>query len=601
MSILKKSRRALRRHQIRDPHSLWSDVIAKAVMTNQYEFDIELRVLLYLKVRRFDLLLALADSMSKQKYSTPMVHYRMNQLSALIRKYPFTKTEIPSIDPTGAARRTFDKAERRCRWVNKLFRAQRISGFEKHASFKFHMRGWISYVLGKIPSPEQIADECDFGGGANIGVHGNATNLARKLMSEVWSVYPDSVPLATYGLFRNVQFREAIRPSFASSGVKASCYNPRAFVAHVKRMSAVVRHNKISYVPKTAATDRSIAVEPMLSSFVQKGIDEILRRRLRRVGLDLSDQATNCHLAYLGSLPGQEDPYCTIDLSSASDTMATEVVRDVLPGDWFDLLNNNRAKYYEQPGEPVRAYHKFVSMGNGFCFPLQTLIFASICHAAYAESSLDPDFRVYGDDIIVRRSVFPRVVAMLRHHGFQPNPRKTFSQGPFRESCGMDWHSGINVRPVFVTKRLDSLQSLFTLFNETLKREDYVREYFREIRDYLYEVVPPIIRFVSRVRPSDQYSQLESTPVWEIADYEPPSDHYFWVEQDPFMMSPLTRWHKDQQCYTSLVLRVSAQADRWSNGRASPFIKWAGLLRGSSSEQLFSMRYSSQVRVAWLT
>jgi hypothetical protein len=95
---------------------------------------------------------------------------------------------------------------------------------------------------------------------------------------------------------------------------------------------------------------------------------------------------------------------------------------------------------------------KFSSMGNGFTFELETLLFYAIAKAA---GGLQRDeLSVYGDDIIIPTRCASDVLAALRFFGFTPNQRKTFVQGPFRESCGGDFFCGVDVTPYRLTKEL---------------------------------------------------------------------------------------------------------------------------------------------------
>jgi hypothetical protein len=90
---------------------------------------------------------------------------------------------------------------------------------------------------------------------------------------------------------------------------------------------------------------------------------------------------------------------------------------------------------------------KFSSMGNGFTFELETLIFATLARTVVSMNGGDPSrVSCYGDDLIVPSSDYKDVMAALRMFGFQPNMKKTFAEGPFRESCGGDYWAGVPVR-----------------------------------------------------------------------------------------------------------------------------------------------------------
>jgi hypothetical protein len=113
----------------------------------------------------------------------------------------------------------------------------------------------------------------------------------------------------------------------------------------------------------------------------------------------------------------------------------------LLPDDWFAFLNAVRTPGFTGIfGEGL--YEKFSSMGNGSTFGLETLIFASLCHAVGAKKYL-----VYGDDIVVDKSVVDGLLPLLDDAGFLVNDRKSFFSGPFRESCGGNYHAGEDITP----------------------------------------------------------------------------------------------------------------------------------------------------------
>ena len=86
-------------------------------------------------------------------------------------------------------------------------------------------------------------------------------------------------------------------------------------------------------------------------------------------------------------------------------------------------------------------------MGNGFTFPLETLIFWALTASA-CEGDVD-SVSVYGDDIICPRERADDVIDTLTMCGFKINLEKSFVEGPFRESCGCDYYKGIDIRPFY--------------------------------------------------------------------------------------------------------------------------------------------------------
>lgn len=223
-------------------------------------------------------------------------------------------------------------------------------------------------------------------------------------------------------------------------------------------------HNRVITVPKNYKTNRVIAVEPCMNMYVQKGLASVIRKRLRKVGIDLRSQRTNQDLAHLGSVT---DAYATIDMSMASDTVSLEIVRLLLPPDWCQALEMCRTATGVLPSGEKVLYRKFSSMGNGYTFELETLIFwslaASVC-ASYGVS--ERLIAVYGDDVIIPSSVAHRFTELLRFCGFATNEDKTFIDGPFRESCGKHYLSGFDVTPFYIKEKPDSLLKLFLLHNQ---------------------------------------------------------------------------------------------------------------------------------------
>jgi len=200
-----------------------------------------------------------------------------------------------------------------------------------------------------------------------------------------------------------------------------------------------VQGGKAAFVPKTALIDRFIVTEPAVNSRGQLGIGAYLKTRLARFGLDLTIQADrNRKLAAVA----QKDGLATIDLSSASDTVSLNLVRDLLPSDWCELLELFRSPKVRLDGRWIEL-EKFSSMGNGYTFELESLIFWALAR------QYDPRAVTFGDDIIVTQNAAPLVIRTLNVLGFNVNEKKTYMAGVFFESCGSDYWHGQNVRPFY--------------------------------------------------------------------------------------------------------------------------------------------------------
>ena len=217
----------------------------------------------------------------------------------------------------------------------------------------------------------------------------------------------------------------------------------------------IVVGNRITTVPKTAKTDRVIAKEPCMNMYLQQGIGKVIRSRLRNAGLNLNDQRINQILSQEGSKTGR---LATIDLSNASDTISTEVVRILLPPEWYEPLNTVRSHYGVKTDGSVIRYQKFSTMGNGFTFELESLIFWALCSAVVEiHGRGDKRIGVYGDDLIVDSDAYESLTYTLMRFGFTPNPKKSYATGPFRESCGKHWFMGRDVTPFYIREGVEDI------------------------------------------------------------------------------------------------------------------------------------------------
>lgn len=225
----------------------------------------------------------------------------------------------------------------------------------------------------------------------------------------------------------------------------------------------IVPGSRFDTVDKTALTDRIIAIEPDLNMYLQRGIGAVLRKRLKHRGIDLNRQDLNATLARIGSQTGS---LVTIDLASASDSVAIELCRLLLPTDWFDALMLTRCEYTVLPDGKLHRLEKISSMGNGFTFELESLIFWALAVASVKLLHCeDQRIGIYGDDIVVHNSVAEYLIGLLSYTGFETNVQKTFISGPFRESCGSHWFLGADVTPFNVKEQYSAVHDMYWLVN----------------------------------------------------------------------------------------------------------------------------------------
>jgi hypothetical protein len=244
---------------------------------------------------------------------------------------------------------------------------------------------------------------------------------------------------------------------------RAFCF-PHLWKQNVPGLN-VRESSRLTTVPKNAKTDRVICIEPDLNIFFQLGVGALLRQKLRYFGLDLSTQEVNRSFARRAL----KDNLATVDLSSASDTISTEIVELLIPPAWVDLLRLPRVSSTTLPDGEIVDLEKWSSMGNGYTFELETLIFYATA-LAVTEFERWSDVTSFGDDIILPSSSYPDLREALEFLGFKVNAEKSFGNGLFYESCGTDWFDGINVRPFFLKSDSHDINSICYLYANNARR-----------------------------------------------------------------------------------------------------------------------------------
>jgi hypothetical protein len=338
------------------------------------------------------------------------------------------------------------EAESRCHATNARFRDYLrgvvIPPYDDEIQL---IRKKIKEILG--PAPRELS----FSGwskGRTTSAFGSDLSLIKKFGSR-----PDVTASALRHALRAVRDSPVWGAALLQSGAPVSVTS--------RDCMPIVQGNVMLTVPKSAKTDRVICYEPHMNIMLQLSVGRMMRGKLARHGVNLDDQSINQRRARLGSKTGH---LATIDLRSASDTVAREVVDQLLPLDWVCLLNDLRSKYTIWPDGLARQNEKFSSMGNGFTFELESLLFYAIC------SAVARDVSVYGDDIILPSEDFEKAVKLLDFFGFEVNSSKSFSTGYFRESCGMEVFRGVAVSPVY-------LRSLPKTVDDVLKFHNRVSEF----------------------------------------------------------------------------------------------------------------------------
>lgn len=396
-----------------------------------------------------------------------------HQICAFLKKYPFSQSEY-AVDRTAVAREKLFACEASCRDVN-----VRLRGGETR-SWVSRARYLISGVLQDLTARRvmEIITDGKHGPGSTISNKGGRVTPYYKYADFPYTVTKSAAPYALAAISSNPFWMKILEESGRRREIP-----PLPCPLSVKELSIFTdcveyaESDSITFVPKDARTERPIAVGSSLNLYLQLGVKAYMERRLKLVGVDLTDQSRNQNLAREGSVyfgtqdcpnPGQ---FCTIDLASASDSISYELVRLLLPSDWFAFLCDLRHES-GKVGETFVHYEKFSAMGNGFTFPLESLIFWAVAKAAAEEDGTvvrKCDIAVYGDDIIVRKRAVMSVLSALTWCGFSVNSAKSFIEGPFKESCGKDYLHGNDVRPFYLKREVTSYADIYFVCNSVAR------------------------------------------------------------------------------------------------------------------------------------
>lgn len=267
---------------------------------------------------------------------------------------------------------------------------------------------------------------------------------------------------------------------------------------------------KVLLVPKDCRGPRLISCEPRETMWVQQGLMERLVRtmeshHLTKGKVNFSDQTVNRHLSCRASVKttlelllqkqkvgphecsdiywskyralkglGRESELhglnmCTLDLKDASDRVTMTLVKYLFPGNWAEALDACRSPETVLPTGATVRMHKHAPMGSAVCFPVMALCIWSIAEAVirltgyrvnnlyrskygfgqYEEwEKVETQAFVYGDDIVAPGPLSGAITGALELAGLLVNQNKSYTHGPYRESCGGEYVLGMDVTPI---------------------------------------------------------------------------------------------------------------------------------------------------------
>lgn len=380
----------------------------------------------------------------------------VTQLRALFSKDEDLRSPI---DTEAEAVKTFLESEESCRKINDAILEGRFGVNDPDVAVILHYsRQKIAEILGDAPLIEDL--QLSFGPGAAVTCR-KKTSARHKLSS------PPSIS----------------RPALAIVGRLREMI-PRWYDAFGQ---ILVVPGSLEFVTKNYKTKRPIVIGPSVTGMAQRAVGSVMKKLLLHAGVDLyKGQTRNRNRARNASLTGDDG---TVDLKAASDSISYMLVLELLPLDWVELLDwlrDDRVKH----GSSVIQLEKFSSMGNGYTFELESLLFYALTYgiARLKSYPFDKDtILVYGDDIIAPSGLCRDILEYFPKFGFTPNIEKSFIEGPFRESCGGDYVRGVDVRPFFIRNRCTH-HVLVCMYNHLMRKPHQDAD--RKIRDLILSTLP---------------------------------------------------------------------------------------------------------------
>lgn len=390
------------------------------------------------------------------------------QVSALLKRFRFDTEKETRV---AKAKEKFLLAEAQCQKFNTdgAFHLARLDNLWDQKVLTY-VRSFCANLLGQVPDWFKVSEWSRHGPGSTLSTQDGHTSAYDKFAEWPYSCTKAAQAYTRQLILDDERWFGALQDDYRSV-MEIPKWMPLNMDLFWVNVMHLVEANRITTVPKDARTERTIAIEPTLNLMLQLGVDGFIRRRLKSFGVDLDDQTINQKLAKIASIDGSDGNFATLDLAAASDTVSVSLLKLILPPIWFSYLMHIRSPQGDFHGMKI-SYEKISSMGNGYTFAIESMVFTAIIYAVHRAFYVNETLRyaVYGDDLIVPGYMFRSVVNYLGMFGFTTNQEKTFHQGPIRESCGTDWFKGQNIRPVFLTEVPRDTKALFSDANRLMRK-----------------------------------------------------------------------------------------------------------------------------------
>ena len=382
-----------------------------------------------------------------------------------------------------------------------------------------------------------IDTDLDFSPGETFVSSQGKTSLYQKLNKlKNWTVTADAAEEFTYLVYRTRGLKRVAMRHIYRNASRSELKNTWKTVIADKRgigyavfaklmskhVLTIVLGSRMVTVYKNNRARRLINIEPWGNVILQRRRGLAIKRLLRSVGNDLTY--------------GQEDhkvlisnpENVTVDLRNASNSTATRSVEFMLPVSKFNSFNRVRSEFVFDGTDWCRP-NLFSAMGNGFTFELMTLILLSVARV------LDPDARVYGDDIIIKSSVADEFIHAIKALGYGVNPEKTFIEGKFRESCGAFFHGDFGYLKSFDLKRPNDLIEAIICVNKMYVLKD-IHPWFRSTYKKVQSLFPALHKGPPPFQTYDDCRKLLTT-----YDEKEFLSHYVWADTTGRTKHPAVR------------------------------------------------------------
>lgn len=349
------------------------------------------------------------------------------QLHSIFKRHRFEVDTYSDEELTEKAINTFMETQHRLRALdfNSLSAStQRVVRIARH---------YIAHVLG-VYDDEECRSRSRFGRKASVGIPARMACEAAR-----WEIplsgSPDQINWFDSEMSQIEQVQEYWAAQKGSDPSRSTYQETRSLT--------------LTLVPKTFKSLRAIMPNTTIGSYMSYGIGEMIRVRLKRKGYDIR-RLQHQHRVLAERASRTYDGDATCDLSSASDSISVALVEQLFPADWVEILRRSRIGTVVLPNGLEVQSETHCTMGVGYTFPLQTLVFLALLKAIqwqYYPLGKQRHISVYGDDMIYPSKMHGRVVEHLTELGFVINLDKSYHDGHFRESCGGDYYRGVDVRP----------------------------------------------------------------------------------------------------------------------------------------------------------